>query len=273
VNGVFYKDLEGWWRMVWPEFGVNSIYQERGLGKAEFWQMIMLDNTTASAGGLTYYSYPNEDVDRSLPALGGADPTTFDTDTTTKRKKRSHFALAHAVKLPTGGAVITGGVLEQCSLAQAENHILDAQGRFTNWLGTYVENVSVGKVALQAWKMNPAIRVYPSGLKDITDGKISSKKARIEAVSKYFEDMTIRISDADTPFLNALRRLFDNFEDMDEKSHDEAWDAGDAVFHIVRNMPDVLRRPTWTDKALQRGAQRQKKRHPLMGIRDYRGYG
>jgi hypothetical protein len=118
--------------------------------------------------------------------------------------------------------------------------------------------------------MNPSIRVYPRGLKDITDGKISSKKARIEAVSKYFEDMTIRISDADTPFLNALRRLFDNFEDMDEKSHDEAWDAGDAVFHIVRNMPDVLRRPTWTDKALQRGAQRQQKRHPLMGIRGRR---
>jgi hypothetical protein len=110
-------------------------------------------------------------------------------------------------------------------------------------------------------------------LKDITDGRISSKKARIEAISKYFEDMTIRISDADTPFLNALRRLFNNFEDMDEKSHDEAWDAGDAVFHIVQNMPDVLRRPMWGDRQLERGVQRKPKQHPLMGIRDYRGYG
>jgi hypothetical protein len=272
-TGAQYEDIVGWWRLTWPErFGVKSIMQERSLGKAQFWQMIMLDLHTGSKGGIRYYTYPYAEIDNKLPALGGVDPTTFDTNSATRSEERSHFALGYGLKLPRGGAVISGGVLEQCTLLQAENHILAAQALHPNWQSTYVEDVAVGKVAMQAWRRNPRVRVLPSGLKGISDARVANKKARVESISRWFEDGTIRISDADTPFLNALRNLLDNFEDMDSKSHDPGWDAADAVFHILRNMTDVLNKPSWNDDDFISG-HKVKQTHPLAGIGAYTGYG
>ena len=273
-TGAVYEDIVGWWILTTPErFGVNSIIGERSLGKSQFWQMIMLDLETSSKGGIRYYSFPHDEIDKFWPALGGADPTTFDTDSVTKSEDRSKFALGHCVKIPKdkgGGAVICGGVLEDCTLLQAENHILAAQAMYPNWYATYVENVGVGKVALQAWARNRHVKVLPSGLKDISDGKIKNKKVRVDSIGRWFEDATIRISDEDNPYLNALRRLFDNLEDMDSKSHDEAWDAGDAAFHIVQNIPDVTSDPRWDNG---RRKEKEKQPHPLDGIGAYTGYG
>ena len=272
ATGAVYEDIVGWWILTWPErFGVNSIMQERSLGKSQFWQMIMLDLHTGSKGGIRYYTYLHADIDNNLPALGGVDPTTFDTNSATRSEERSHFALAYGLKLPRGGAVISGGVLEQCTLLQAENHILAAQAIHPNWQATYVEDVAVGKVAMQAWRRNPRVRVLPSGLKGISDARVTNKKARVESISRWFEDGTIRISDADTPFLNALRNLLDNFEDMDSKSHDPGWDAADAVFHVLRNMTDVLNKPSWNDDDFMAG-RKVKQPHPLAGLSSYRGY-
>ena len=172
-----------------------------------------------------------------LYTIGGVDPTTFEEDNAGNRN--SHFALAYVSKLPSGGAIIVDGVLERCSQNQAENHILVAQGKFTNWQYVAVENVSVGKVFLQTLQRNPRIKAIPSGLKGVTDGKISSKRDRVLLMHKWFENGTVKISNADTPFLNALRRLFDKFYDLDPK-HDYSFDAFDAVFHALQNMPEVL---------------------------------
>ena len=97
----------------------------------------------------------------------------------------------------------------------------------------------MGKVFLQPLQRNARIKAIPSGLKGITDGKISSKRDRVLQTHKWFENGTVRISSADTPFLNALRRLFEKFYDLDPK-HDYSFDAFDAVYHALRNMPEVL---------------------------------
>lgn len=277
-TGAVYEDIEGWWVLTWPErFGEQSIMQERSLGKSQFWQMIMLDLGIASQGGLRYYAY-YEDVDRNMPALGGCDPTTFSVNSVTKNNEHSHFALGYAVKdLRTNKLIIDDGILEQCTMLQAENHIIAAQGMFTNWGSTYVEDVSVGRVALAAWQRNPRMKVLASSLnmkdvKGVEQARITDKKQRMSLISRYFEDGSVLISNKDTPFLNALRRLFDNFHDLDPKSHDPAWDAGDAVFHIVKNALDFLVRPVYSEKELRLGKKIRQK-HPLMGIGDYRGYG
>jgi hypothetical protein len=274
-TGAVYDDIVGWWRLTWPErFGVKSIIAERALGKVQFWQMIMLDLTTANRGGVKHYPFPAGEIDNNWVALGGADPTTFELDSTTKAEEQSHFTLSHVQKMPRGGAVVTGGVVEQCTLLQAEDYIIAAQNLFPNWRGTYVENVGVGKVARQAWARNQVVKVLPSGLKDITDGRVTNKKVRIQGMTRWFEDATILISDADTPFLNALRRLLDSLLDMDSKSHDLAWDVGDAVWHAIRNMPDVLSGKMITDEEVISGERdRSKNKHPLAGIGEYRGYG
>jgi hypothetical protein len=223
----------------------------------------MLDLATASSGRLRYYEYPVKDILYSWPTIGGVDPTTFEI--AMEGNYNSHFALAYLSKLPIGGAVVVGGVLEQCTQKQAETHILSAQTRFDNWLFSAVENVSVGKLFLQTLYLNQNIRAIPSGLKNITDGRVSNKRDRILSIHKYFEDSTIRISSEDTPFLNALRRLFDRFYDLDPK--DYAFDAGDAVYHAIQNMPDVLVGQNFTQERKVRGPS------PLAGIGSYHGFG
>jgi hypothetical protein len=81
--------------------------------------------------------------------------------------------------------------------------------------------------------------------------------------------MDIRISDADTPFLNALRRAFNRFYDLSEK--DYAFDAWDAVFHAMRQMPDALKKVE--DEEQRRQKQKQRGTNPLKGIGAHVGYG
>jgi hypothetical protein len=132
-----------------------------------------------------------------------------------------------------------------------------------------VENVGGGKGFIQTLRRNSKIRVVPSGLKDITDAKIRSKKDRLSKNSSKFEDMSIRISDADTPFLNALRRAFNHFYDLSER--DYAFDAWDAVFHAMRQMPEAFRTPEGEEQKRQR--QKQRGENPLKGIGQWIGYG
>jgi len=269
VKDVVYEEIKGWWVLTWPEnFGPQAVMEERSFGKSEFWQMIMLDIAMAAAGRLLYYGYPADMIDWSLPVQGGCDPTN-DDETLTSTLDRSYFTLAYVAKLPGHGAVVIDGVLEQCSQLQAENYILTAQTKFLNWLSTAVENVGGGKGFIQTLRRNSKIRVVPSGLKDITDAKIRSKKDRLSKNSSFFENMDIRISDANTPFLNALRRAFDHFYDLSEK--DYAFDAWDAVFHAMRQMPDAFKKPEDEDQRRQR-EQRKRSMNPLAGIGTHRGY-
>lgn len=267
--GVTYEDIQGWWVLTFPEvFGLSSVIQERSFGKSEFWQMIMLDLGMSATGKLKYYAYPASEIDWTLPVQGGCDPTN-DDETLTSTEDRSYFALAYVARLPGHGAVVVDGVLEQCNQLTAENHILSAQAKFSNWQTTAVENIGGGKGFIQTLRRNSKIRVIPSGLKDITDAKVRSKKDRLSKNSSKFEDMSIRISDADTPFLNALRRAFNQFYDLSEK--DYAFDAWDAVFHAMRQMPDAFKK---TDREEQeKRKQRQRGLNPLAGIGSHVGYG
>ena len=267
-TGVVYEDVKGWWVLTEPErFGVNSIMAERALGKADFWQMIMLDLTTASFGKLKYFPYPADQIDYSWVIFGGIDPTTFEV--AKDGTPSSYFALAYAAKIPTGGAVIVDGVLEKCTLLQAENHILAAQSKFPNWQYSAVENVSVGKVFIQSLMKNSLIRIVASGLKGISDAIVHSKKDRWTGdAAKYFEEGTVFISNADTPFLNAFRRLFDKFYDLDAK--DYAFDAGDGVYHALRQIPEVLMKKT--GKEIKR-SQMTQRTHPLAHLNSWSGYG
>lgn len=265
-DGVIFDDIVGWWDFTFPQhFGVKTVIKERADGKQSFWQMIMLDLAASSSGKLRYYEYPHQDISYDNYTIGGVDPTTFES--APEGNRNSHFALAYVSKLPQGGAIVVDGVLEQCSQLQAENYILAAQGKFSNWQYAAVENVSVGKVFLQTLQRNASIRVIPSGLRGVTDGRVTSKRDRILQISKWFENGTVKISSADTPFLNALRRLLDKFYDLDPK-HDYSFDAGDAVFHALQNMPDILR-------VEEAGIpiNKERKTRPMDRVRFHVGYG
>ncbi|MFA6213493.1 MAG: hypothetical protein WC714_28915 [Candidatus Obscuribacterales bacterium] len=267
-NGAIYEDIKGWWKLAWPDnYGIGSAIADRAtMGKSDFWRQVMLDLTIANSAKIKYYLYARDEIKNDWPMIGGVDPTN------TGVSSLSNFALAYVAKKPGGGVVIVDGVLEKCSALQAENHILYAQEKFPAWQYSACENVGGGAVFLQMIQRNPKIRAIASGLKGITDSKIRNKKDRfLSDAARWFEDGTITISDADTPFLNALRRGFDKIHDLDPATSPE-FDAMDSVYHALRQMPDVLRMPLSDSEKL--GAKVRKIQHsPMWGARNHVGYG
>jgi hypothetical protein len=103
-----------------------------------------------------------------------------------------------------------------------------AQGLFPNWQTTIVESDGRGDEFIQLASRHPHLRIMPM----ITKGK--GKAERLERqLGPWLENGILRISDGNTPFLNALRKALDEYPN---------WhlDPIDAVYWYARSIPDVL---------------------------------
>jgi hypothetical protein len=268
-TGAQYDDLIGWWKLTWPEnFGVDTIYFWRSKGKSVFYQMYMMDITTAKTQGLVYYLYPADRIGFELPTGGGADPTSIDPDMEVGGKKRSSFALAYVCKLPQGGLVLKGGVLKPMGISKAKEAILQAQSIFKNWLGTKVEGVGPGKVFQQYLRTDPAVRWTDSNIAN-PQGQIKDKLARFDGeISPWLESGMLMLSDEENEYNMAVRYGLDNFWDLDPHKPHEALDAMDGLYHACKHFPSVLREfvtDTMNPKAIQQNARRGLY-HPLAHI-------
>lgn len=274
-TGITYDDIVGWWFLTWAQnFGAQSIINARSEGKAGFWQMFMLDIHAAKTGGLTYYLYDHTKIGYDLPTVGGADPSGIDPDTEVGGQKRSSFALCYLCKLQHGGAVVKDGVLKPLGIVKAKDAILQAQTMFRNWETTGVEDVGVGKVFMQYLRTDSRVQFVASNLKSLGDAKIRDKKLRfLNELHPWIESGVIRISDENTPFLNALRYLMDNFFDIDAGKPHEALDAGDSLYHAAKLIPEILRMPVSEDISPLALTTHSGLWHPLMGRGVRNGYG
>jgi len=78
-------------------------------------------------------------------------------------------------------------------------------------------------------------------------------------MSPWLESGIIRVSDAETPFLNELRRELDNYPNH---THD---DALDALYWALRGMPDVLTLPRADEELPER--YKKKRVNPFANLR------
>jgi hypothetical protein len=268
-TGAVYEDIAGWWDLTWAEnFGPASIVNARSEGKSAFWQMFMLDIKMAKTGSLTYYAYDHTRIGFDLPTVGGADPSGIDPDYEVGGQKRSAFALCYLCKLPMGGAVVKDGVLKPMGIVKAKDAILQAQVMFPKWETTGVEDVGVGKVFMQYLRTDSRVMFIPSNIKSPKDAKIRDKKLRfLNEIHPWIENAVIRISDENTPFLNALRYLMDNFFDIDANKPNEALDAGDSLYHAAKLIPEILRTPASDDISPMGMNEGARLWHPFFGTR------
>ena len=256
--------------LAWPEvMGVKELENWRNtLGTREFERMLMCSLENARSGRIMHYSFSSELISYDWPMVGGVDPTNVEKPVGSDGQ-RSHFALAYVARIPQGGAVIMDGVLTQCSQLEAENYILQAQTRFPFYRYTAVENVGGGAGFIQAVRRNSKLRIVASDLSpmDLDTKKVRDKKSRIEKeIGPWLENGTVRISDAATPFLDALRRGLNQFYDLPKT--DYAFDAWDAVYHALKMMPEVLTiAPIGAE--LPRTRKGKKNNSPLRGIGAY----
>lgn len=261
-------------KLTWPEGCSLKVLEgwRKLLGKREFGRMYACNLDVGKGEALKYYVFGKEAINFGWPMIGGADPTNVDKPAHTDQRNRSSFALAYVAKLPQGGAVVADGVLTPCSQIEAENYILSAQSKFVGWQFCAVEGTGGGAGFIQTVRRNPKIKIVDSDLSGLLkkEGRIRSKRDRIfREMAPWFENGVVRVSDDRTPFLDALRRGFDKFFELDD--HDEAWDALDSVYHALKAMPDVLQINAFGDE-LPTVARKQRSSSPIAGIGASDGY-
>lgn len=273
-TGVIYEDIVGWWILTWGDkFGINTIKIERGYGKQDFWQQMMMDLTTARSGALKYYAYAEKDIDINWICSTGVDPSYTFKERKEVYTSSSFFSMCHVLKRPQGGAIVYGGELEKCSIQHSTGLLSSAMMFFTNHLGFFVEEVGIGKLYQETVKLiNPSLgnRIIPSDLGGIRmkgekRGKAKNKEDRVRIeIAPFLENGTIFISTAKTPFLNTLRDALDSISELDPRKPDPRWDALDSLYHAIKGLPDVLYQKT-LDRDLSKLFNRQKAPHPLAG--------
>jgi phage terminase large subunit-like protein len=169
--------------------------------------------------------------------VGGADYASSDKNKAGSKADTDYFALAYVAKHPLGGAVFYSGVLERTTLFPALGYVEKAQAMFPGWQTCIVEGDGKGWEFIQTLMLKPGLLVNQMK----TGGK--TKPDRLEKqMGPMLESGRVKISDADTPFLNELRK---ELREWPENSHD---DAMDAVYWALRGMPDALVMPAISEE-------------------------
>ncbi len=231
-DGIVYPDMIGWWIINWPEmYNKDAIMAERAKsGPRGFARMFLLDLKSAKTNGLRYYTFPHEQIDLMHWALyGGVDFATVLQKKATDDPGRDKFSMAYGARNQLNKLVVFDGIIEQCTQTQAEQHMIKPQSIFTNWNHTVIEGDGVGE---QFWitltSRNPGLRVMMKK----TGGVPKLKRQEME-LGVWLERGMILISDADTPYLNALRKALDDFPEGNN-------DIRDGLYWLGRAVPEVL---------------------------------
>ena len=229
---------EGPVKLTWPEFmGRDQIIKEYNQditpNKSEFSRMMLCDLTRSEGSIFRWQPYPYKDISTLWNANGGCDYASVE-DPSRRDRNRSHYALAYMLKNPvTNALVVYDGILVQCTQEIGEKHIVTAQSIFPNWGFTVVEGDGVGEQFIAVLRRNPGIRI------DARKTKGMRKADRLVlGLGPWLANGRVMISDADTPFLNALRRFLSLYPAVTR--NDPGWDAADAVYWALHAFPEAL---------------------------------
>lgn len=230
ANGAVYDDITGWWKLTWAEhYGIESVIADRSYGKFAFHQMYMLDIETGKSNGLKYQLYDHTKIDPQWITSGGCDFATLKDTHNTPDAGRDKFSIAYGKKTPYNQIVITDGILEQCTQAQAEEYMKASPARFANWRTGVFEGDGAGEqFYLFFIQRNPSARWTMKK----TGGKAKSYRQEKE-MGPWLENGTVQISDAPTPYLLALRAALDDFPNGNN-------DVRDGLYWLCHAFPECL---------------------------------
>jgi hypothetical protein len=238
-------------------FSADVIKSKRRLsGAVEFARMYLLDLTASANRVFKYMTYPSSEFSPKWVMCGGVDYASNRDAAKNAQGKGDYFAMAYLAKIPSGGAVVVDGILTHCTQADGEGYVMRAQEIFPLWITTVVEAVGKGDDFFQVLQRHPTLKIMP-----MQPGRRSKSDRLEKSLSPWLEGGVIRISDAQTPFLNELRRELDAWPFVD---HD---DALDALYYATKGMPDVFALPETDEDGEPIYAKRkQKKENPFNAL-------
>jgi len=117
----------------------------------------------------------------------------------------------------------------------------------------YYEDVGKGEVFVDTLLLKPHLRIMP-----IKTGNIEKHKRQETILGSLLELGILRISDANTPFLNMLRYALDNFPDGND-------DVRDSLVCAVKTFPELFVLPS-TEVNVPAVQKRRQASHPLLAF-------
>ena len=231
-EGYLYHDIVGWWIITWPEqYSPEDIIRLRAkTTKRGFARMYLLDLIAAKEGGLSFQLYPADAIEYDWIACGGVDYASIRHRLERNTTNRDLFAMAYLLKVPTGGAVIVGGVAGHYTQSGALDQVEIAQNTFKNWRYAVVEDIAKGEVFIDTLLLYPHLRIFPN-----PPGNLPKPQRQEKILGPVLQTGIVRVSDADTPFLNLLRKALDDYPDGSD-------DARDAALNAVQGFPELMSR-------------------------------
>lgn len=246
---------------MWPELRGEEwvrkkLSQTRKM--SEFLRMILL--TLKNSGEKIYkvFSYPHKEIKwLEWEIVIGLDPTATFSTVSGKNAGVSHFAICYALKTPWNTIVIGGGYLEKVGADVGERELIRFIRSHPNFSRASVEDDGAGAIFIGFVSRNNGLKINNHSAIELSR-KHSKKERQFDFLSPYTAAGTVLISDEDTPYLNALRKYFERYPQIDDKS--EALDAADAACYAVLDMPEI-----WANVVTNVVSPDQLKRRDLQG--------
>jgi hypothetical protein len=237
-------------RLAWQDGYPLSLVElyRRSNDAVTFKREYLCDETSELDRAYKVMSHRSEQLDFSWQAGLGADPVGV----LNAGEGISHFAALEGLLTPYNYLVIVDGILEKCGALEGEEYIVNAHGRYVNFQKAVIEGNGIGAIFASTVTRHPGVIVQTVKVQEI--GKGSKLDRQYQFLEPLARTGMVRVSDANTPILRAVRRYFDEFPNFDK--NDPLADLGDALVLLVYGFPVI-----WTRNVTSVAAAPQLKRN------------
>lgn len=225
-------------RLTWPDFfPMDKVVEMHRAFGSRFGQMALLDVELSKPQNMRYQSFPAGDIKwDQWPMTLGVDPVGW-VKGVSQGEGISHFGGAMLLKTPYNTLVIGDGFIEKIDALEGEKRVADTQRTYRR---TY-QNASIelnGSGAM--WialitRAGTTVKYHGHNVNEL--GKGNKKERQYHFLQPLFACGALQVSDARTPFLDAVREYCDVFPNMENDS--PLLDVGDALCMGVLDVPEV----------------------------------
>ena len=224
-------------KLTWPElFPMARVEEMHQTYKTRFGQMCLLDVELSKPKNMRYQPYPAKEIGWSTwPMTAGVDPVGT-VKGVSKDAGISYFAVALMLKSPYNSLVVADGIVEKIDALEGERRLSETQRTYSRtYQGASIEMNGAGTMFIAMISRTSGIKYHSHTVGEIGPG--NKKERQYRFLQPLFASGSILVSDADTPFLNAVREYLDIFPNFDTGSYLE--DVGDALAIGALDVPEI----------------------------------
>ena len=224
-------------KLTWPEMfpmdRVEEMYKAFG---TRFGQMALLDIELSKPQNMRYQSFPSKEIKWSeWPMVLGVDPVGW-VKGVSNGEGISHFAGAMMLKTPYNTLVIADGFVEKIDALEGERRVADVQRTYARtYMNASIEMNGAGAMWIAMITRGSGIKYHGHNVNEL--GKGNKKDRQYRFLQPLFASGSILVSDAETPFLNAVREYLETFPNFENDSY--LLDVGDAIAIGALDVPEV----------------------------------